>query len=121
LVNEFGGQGELGVIGDDEAGSVFENQVHLSLAGMDELDLDKGGRIDRPGFGGFGCRHSRKMKPTQAPHQIRLGVVFPTLTLHLVIAAGALAQHLQNDHRLIREAALPANRGTHNHAIGIIK
>ena len=79
-MNEFGREWQLGVVRDDQAGPVLEDQVHLVLAGMGDLDLDEAGFGDGPGLGGFWCRHSRKMKATWTPCQLSLEVVFPTLT-----------------------------------------
>ena len=48
--DEFGGQRDLVGASDDEPGAAFEMDVHLTLAGMADLDFDEQGVGDRPWF-----------------------------------------------------------------------
>ena len=78
--DEFGGQRELGVVGDDQVGSVLEDEVHLVFAGMGDLDLDEEGFVEGPWFWVLGRWHSRNMMPGPDQRQISTGDLFPTLT-----------------------------------------
>jgi hypothetical protein len=49
--DEFGGQRDLVGASDDEPRAAFEIDVHLTLARMADLDLDKEGVGDRPWLG----------------------------------------------------------------------
>jgi len=49
--DEFGGQRDLVGASDDEPGAAFEMDVHLTLAGIADLDFDEQGVGDRPWLG----------------------------------------------------------------------
>ena len=55
--DEFGGKGELTGISNDEADAVLEDEMHLALAGMGDVDLDEHRVGKQPGFGWFGLWH----------------------------------------------------------------
>jgi hypothetical protein len=55
--DELGSQRELGVVGNDQASSILEDQMHLALARVGDLDFDEDGIGDRPGLGGFPGGH----------------------------------------------------------------
>ena len=70
-----------GSLGGLQASSILKDQVHLAFLGMGDLDFDKAGLGNGPGFSGFRDRHSRKMKAILAPRQTTLGALSPTLTI----------------------------------------